>query len=49
MIIWKSYIWTGEGIPENEAIFEFDQDGKCFFLEGMDLRTGNFRDELLNF
>jgi hypothetical protein len=33
---------------KNEATFGFDQNGKLFFLEGMDLRTGNFGGELLN-
>jgi len=34
---------------KNEATFGFDQGWELFFLEGMDLRTGNFGDELLNF
>jgi hypothetical protein len=33
---------------KNEATFGFDQDGNCLVV-GMDLRTGNFGDELLNF
>jgi hypothetical protein len=38
-----------EDILKNEATFGFDQDGELFFLEGIDLKTGNFGDELLNF
>ncbi len=52
MIIWKSYIWVWEDIPERKEILTekwWHQDGELVFLEGMDLRIGNFGDELLNF
>ncbi len=48
MDIWKSYIWTGEDIPENEAILGFGQWG-IDLKAGRDSRTRNSGDELLNF
>jgi len=38
----------GRIYPKDEATFGFNRDGELFFLAGMDLITGNFRDELIN-
>jgi len=45
-----SYIYEPARIHlKNEATFGFDQGWDLFFMGRMNLRTGNFADELLNF
>jgi hypothetical protein len=48
--IFGSHIYgCGRIYLKNEAIFGLDRGWELFILEGMDLRTGIWGDELLNF